>query len=284
YGTTSQGGSGEGSDGTVFRISTTGDFTELYHFDYSNSSDPYPEGGDPQAPPVQTPQGDLYGTTALGGSFDRGVVYEITHDGAFQKVYEFTGGTDGSEPLAALVLASDGNLYGTTSMGSTIFRVTPGSIGLTTVHGIDYSTEGSAPEAPLVEGSDGALYGTTYDAGPGGGGTVFRMELNGQFTVLHSFHGTFYTGPKNTGLTLMPDGYFYGVRPRGGLAHQGSIYRVSPTGSYGEVHDFTGVGGSGAQPISTLASGPGNKLYGTTIEGGKYGDGTVFRYVPPPAQ
>jgi uncharacterized repeat protein (TIGR03803 family) len=110
------------------------------------------------------------------------------------------------------------------------------------------------------------------------------MELNGQFTVLHAFPGTFYTGPKNTGLALMPDGYFYGVRPRGGFAHQGSIYRVSSTGDYGEVHDFTGAGVSGMQPISTLASGAGNTLYGTTIEGGKYGEGTVFRYVPPPVR
>ena len=278
YGTASGGGSGEASNGTVFRISTAGDFTVLYNFDYSDGS--YPEGGNPQTPPVQTPQGDLYGTAPLGGSFDRGTIYGISDEGAFQKVYDFTGAADGSKPLAALVRASDGNLYGTTSMGNTIFRVTPGSTGIATMHVIDNPTEGSSPEAPLVEGPDGALYGTTFDAGPGGGGTVFRMDLDGEFTLLHAFQGSFYTGPKNTGLVSPADGYLYGVLPRGGTAHQGSIYRISLTGNYRTIYSFTGAGGGGMQPMSTLASGAGNTLFGTTIEGGEYGDGTVFRYKP----
>src|SRR5262245_55011079 len=127
YGTT-QGGGANGDFGTVFRITTSGEFAVLYSFSGS-------DGRSPQSALVQGKDGNLYGTTAAGGrNDDNGTVFRITPDGVLTSLASFSG-TNGRRPLGSLVQGSDGNFYGTTSEGGpsydgtdvgggTIFQVT----------------------------------------------------------------------------------------------------------------------------------------------------------------
>jgi len=97
--------------GTVYKITPSGKFRTLYLFDYTH-------GYCPVAPLVQGTDGNFYGTTTEGGSsFSFGVVYKITPSGKFTVIYKFNGG-DGSQPFGPLVQGSDGNFYGTTSVGA----------------------------------------------------------------------------------------------------------------------------------------------------------------------
>jgi uncharacterized repeat protein (TIGR03803 family) len=183
YGTTQQGGSQLCLDGcgTVFKITPGGTFTTIYDFP---AGPPYPVGG-----LVQATNGYLYGTTNSGGAYDEGSVYKITPNGTLTTLYSFCAEqncSDGGKPMAGLVQATDGNLYGTTTWGGlygpgsvgTIFQITPEGT-LTTIYNFCGCGDGAYPQAGLIQGTDGNLYGTTSDAGPGepGYGTVFKLSI-----------------------------------------------------------------------------------------------------------
>ena len=97
----------------MFKISTSGALTSLYSFTDGN------DGGFPTAGLVQGSDGNFYGTTESGGTNGFGTVFKINTNGTLTTLYSFTGGNDGSEPQAGLVQGSDGNFYGTTSVGGT---------------------------------------------------------------------------------------------------------------------------------------------------------------------
>src|ERR1700692_1023914 len=140
-------------------------------------------GGDPYAGLVQGTDGNLYGTTQFYGTSTEGTVFNITPNGAENTLHSFclqNSCTDGSRPDAALVLGTDGNFYGTTSLGGssafcansggcgTVFRITP-SGGLSLLYNFcsqSKCADGFAPNAALTLGSDGNFYGTTTGAGP----------------------------------------------------------------------------------------------------------------------
>src|ERR1022692_2359992 len=135
YGTTYFGGTnGQGTvfkitQGTVFKITQGGTLTTLYSFcSQTNCTD----GATPGAGLVQAANGDLYGTTYFGGT-NGGTVFKITPGGTLTTLYNFcsqTNCTDGTGPLAGLVQAANGDLYGTTyfggTNGGTVFKITPG--------------------------------------------------------------------------------------------------------------------------------------------------------------
>jgi uncharacterized repeat protein (TIGR03803 family) len=172
YGTTSEGGTGSG---TVFAISTNGVLTNLYSF--TGGSD----GGSPYAGVIQAGDRSLYGTTAYGGQYGNGAIFKITTNGALATLYSFTGGSDGSSPYAALIQASDGNLYGTTAYGGgaygdgTVFQITTNGA-LTTLISFN-GVNGANPQAPLVEGTDDNLYGVAQNGGPSNNGVIFRLTV-----------------------------------------------------------------------------------------------------------
>jgi uncharacterized repeat protein (TIGR03803 family) len=173
YGTTSEGGTGSG---TVFAISTNGTLVTLYSF--TGGSD----GGFPYAGVIQAGDRNLYGTTAYGGQYGNGTVFKITTNGALTTLYSFTGGSDGSSPVAALIQASDGNLYGTTAYGGgayggdgTVFQITTN--GTLTTLGWFNGANGANPQAPLVEGMDDNLYGVAQNGGPSDNGVIFRLTV-----------------------------------------------------------------------------------------------------------
>ena len=167
YGTTS------GGAGTIFKITPLGALTTLYTFSG-------PDGYSPVAGLVQATDGNFYGTTSAGGANGYGTVFAITPAGTLTVLHSFAGdSTDGAYPGAALVQATDGKFYGTTTYGGdaddgTIFKINPAGK-LTTLYNFDWSS-GASPYSGLLQATDGAFYGTT-----GGGGdccgTVFRLSV-----------------------------------------------------------------------------------------------------------
>jgi uncharacterized repeat protein (TIGR03803 family) len=195
------------------------------------------------------------------------------------------GGADSPDAPAQvrgnLLLASDNNIYFASYGGGdgtgAIGKITPTGE-LTTLYAFEEDgSEGVSAFGGLIQASDGHLYGTTYLGGEEGGGTLFRVTLDGTFSVVHSFGG----GDPNallpyTGVTQGPDGLLYGTTRRGGNNNTGVVYRVATDGSgYTVLHHF--VTSSGAEPQGALVVGPDNLLYGTTMTGGANDRGTIYR-------
>ncbi len=280
YGTTSAGG--PANRGSVFRISIDGTFTVLHQFSGS-------EGWAPWSAPVEDAQGNWYGTTLHGGTLDGGTVYRIASDGSFATLRNFSGNidaVDGADPQAGLMLASDGNLYGTTMAGGgigrnagTVFRINSQGK-LTTLHVFSYD-DGSIPEQALTTGPDGALYGTTSIGGAQGVGTVFRITPDGAFSSLFSFSGADVRSSPTSALTPAPDGGFYGQQAQGGTNMTGAIFHMTITGGYTDLYDFPAPGTAGIYPEGSLVIGSDGALYGTTLDGGQNDGGTVFRFRYP---
>ena len=186
YGTTSGGGTSTncfGGCGTVFRISASGSYTNLYSF-----AGPPNDGGNPVGGLVQGSDGNFYGTTSNA----YGTVFRISPGGNYTNLYFFGVSTnDGKYPKATLVQGSDGNLYGTTGGGGvhnvgTVFRISPSgnytnlsSFG-TSSHGLN--RDGANPLGGLVQGSDGDFYGTTSGAVPEPCSGSVRVETARTFT------------------------------------------------------------------------------------------------------
>jgi uncharacterized repeat protein (TIGR03803 family) len=213
YGTTSEGGTSIGNGqcldinnndvgcGVVFKLTPSGKLTTVYNFCPDQDC---PDGAYPEATLVQATNGDLYGTTTYGGAnscllngrdYGCGTVFKITPSGTLTTLYSFcsqSNCTDGKYPLyAGLVQATDGDLYGTTSVGGanttdcegggcgTIFKITPTGT-LTMLYSFCSLTacaDGDEPDAALVQDTNGDLYGTTGGGGAGGFGTVFSLSV-----------------------------------------------------------------------------------------------------------
>ncbi len=274
FGTTRGSGSFNGS---VFALASTGDFTNLHTFTgYFSGAD----GGHPEAPLVDGGDGNLYGTTTDGGASNIGSLYRIDAENQYSLVHSFSGSLgpeDGATPRGALVLGDDGALYGTTSaLGptqpslsvGTVFRFTPGSNDVTTIHAFT-GTDGSGPNSTLVKALDGYLYGTTSNGGAHSLGTVFRISENGDFENLHSFDSAAGDGGNPVGLAAGTDGNLYGTTNAGGAHYFGTIFRIRPNGQFTTLHSFSFSGGGGYSPRAPLVQAGDGNFYGTTFSGGE---------------
>lgn len=279
YGTTVWGGiKGQLCCGTVFKVTASGEETVLYRFSGINGD------GFPQDGVVRDSFGNLYGTTQNGGPNNAGTVFKIDPTGKKTVLYSFTVSADGATPMAGVVLDAKGNLYGTTSGGGsssyagTVFKVDP--IGKETVlYTFTGSNDGGSPEAGVIRDSKGNLYGTTYSGGTDCLGTVFKVNANGQETVLHNFAGG-SDGALPLGASLARDstGNLYGTTPQGGSTDFGVVFKIDAKGNETILHTFSGSGGK--VPYGTLVIDKAGNLYGTTFEGGAYGGGVVFKIAP----
>jgi uncharacterized repeat protein (TIGR03803 family) len=283
YGTTPYGGTN--NDGTIFRISPNGSYTNLYSFTGLRTS-----GSEPYAALVQGGDGNFYGTTFIGGTNNNGIVFRISPGGTYTNLYAFVGyPTDGGNPATgnALVQGSDGNFYGTTFIGGknddgTVFRISPSGIE-TNLYSFRSVPDGSEPYAGLVQGSDGNFYGTTLHGGTNNDGIIFRINPNGNETILYSFAGSSnYDGDTPyAGLVQGSDGNFYGTTLHGGTNNDGTIFRISPGGSYTNLYSYTGLSTGGSEPYAALVQGSDGNFYGTTLIGGTNDNGTVFKLTVP---
>jgi uncharacterized repeat protein (TIGR03803 family) len=270
-------------------------FTILDDFNGAN-------GADASASLVQATNGNLYGTTVEGGSAGAGNVYEITPNGTLTSIYSFClQGTppsdcpDGYQPLAPLIQASNGDLYGTTRGGGsnhegTVFKITT-SGKLTTIYSfcsLGGCVDGEQPWGPLFQASNGDLYGTTSFDGPNSGwGTIFKMTLAGKLTTIVDFAYTPGGNMPVAGLIEASNGDLYGMTPTGGgnggcTYDCGTVFKITAAGKITYLHNFCSETGcaDGGSPQGALVQASNGNFYGTTSVGGANGYGTVFGITP----
>ncbi len=149
------------------------------------------------------------------------------------------------------------------------------------------ATDGTLPWSALIFDSTGNLYGTTSYGGVHGTGTAFKLSPNGSGgwteTALHGFgSGTDASNPYG-GLIFDGAGNLYGTGYAGGIHGYGAVFELSPNGSGGwtetVLHSFGG-GTDGQGPDAGLIFDAAGNLYGTTVDGGIHGKGTLFELSP----
>jgi uncharacterized repeat protein (TIGR03803 family) len=235
---------------------------------------------------LQGADGNFYVTGSFTSSM--GGVAKITPQGNYTALAALGDSGDGLNEVP-LTQASDGNFYGVTTQGGTgagtIFRLTPGGA-VTVLHTFQdgsVSNDGSAPCDPLVQGADGNLYGSAQYAGTGFAGIIFKMTLQGQYSIIHVFSGTVKNSQGQTvsdgnyprQLIVGGDGNLYGVTYEGGLSGNGTAFKMTTAGVETILHSFDSAGNDGTNP-TTITEGNDGNFYGTTTQGGASGDGVIF--------
>lgn len=308
YGSTT--GGGANGDGTVFSITGGGREKVLYAF----------KGGDDGISPVTVLtdlNSKLYGTTEFGGKgkcssqtgpqTGCGTVFSIDPVTGSEKIlHSFRGGSDGVMPMAALIDVN-GTLFGTTLSGGsgacsslsgsgcgTVFSINPATGREKVLYSFMGGSDGAKPSASLIS-VKGNFYGTTYGGGQGtctnfyfgsGCGTVFSINraTRGE-KVLYSFVGGSDGANPAAGLADFED-VLYGTTQYGGSQQTcngsgcGAVFSISPkTNTEALLWSFQGYSSDGSGPSASLIEVK-NTFYGTTIEGGANGDGTVFSIKP----
>jgi len=249
YGTTLAGGDlscDTGGCGTVFELTSGagGQWTETVLHAFAGGSSDGQESD--LAGLIFDGSGNLYGTTALGGTADAGTVFELTPSGGGSWtstiLYSFLGGRDGRNPSAGLVFVG-GNLFGTTYAGGTscecgtAFKLSPqtGSLWKETVIHRFQGKDGIGPTFALTPDTNGNLYGTVFDGGSGQCnvcGTAFELlppvKKQWRRKVLHHFGATLTdAGTPNGGLVLDQAGNLFGTSELGGSAGKGTVYEIA---------------------------------------------------------
>jgi uncharacterized repeat protein (TIGR03803 family) len=215
-------------------------------------------------------------------------------------LHGFTG-KDGRLPTGGLISDASGALYGTTLGGGiyskgAVFRLTPppataGTWSETVLFSFSGGKDGSFPLAGLLSDASGAFYGTTQSGGMYGQGTVFKLSPPGvagsswSEVILHSFTGAGDGAVPVSGLLSDASGALYGTTLEGGASGRGTVFKLVPSaatdGKWTEIvlHHFSSK--DGANPFANLTQDTSGALYGTTLEGGVGGLGTVFRLTLP---
>lgn len=249
YGTTYQGGNGgqncgSAGCGTVYKLTpSNGSWQESVLYSFRSGRD----GGYPWAGVLVNESG-IFGTTALGGQFNTGTIYQLKASGngwTKTTLYDFGRmATNGAEPFAGLIPGAAGNLYGATSIkgpngGGTAFELMPsnGSWSISQLYAFsgpnDYPPAG--PAANLLMDNTGNLYGTTNRGGigcaPYGCGTVFKLApSNGtwSYTLLHNFSGGADGENPQSNVVLDRNGNLYGTASAGGANNVGVVWEITP--------------------------------------------------------
>lgn len=208
----------------------TGAFTLIYSFGVP------PDGCSPTGELVFGSDGNLYGTTDIGGQYGWGTIFKVDPtSGAETVLYSFMDGANGGNPLSDLVEDAEGALYSTTAVGGaygygTVFKFDLTSQTLTTLHNFGSGgSDGATPFAGVTRDQAGNLYGTTTAGGTIGYGTVYKLGPDGSFTTLHSFsRGTDGAVPYAR-VTLHGDS-LYGTTALGGdpFCDCGVVFKVTP--------------------------------------------------------
>lgn len=259
------------------------------------------DGYEPFSGVTIAPSGSLYGTTVYGGTGNAGTVFKLTpHDSSwiFSPLYEFTGGSDGANPLGGVVIGPDGALYGTTYGGGsgygTVFELRPPATfcrsvlchwNETVLYAFTVAPDGEYPHGEdLAFDQAGNIYGTTTDGGVYGYGTTFELTPSGggyTESIIHIFgSGTDGTNPES-GLLLDTAGNLYGNTLMGGTGGAGTVYQLMPSdGGWLEnvLVNFDTIDGS--TPFGNLIIDASGNLYGATNAGGQNGEGVVYKLTP----
>jgi uncharacterized repeat protein (TIGR03803 family) len=254
YGMTRMGGV---SDlGVLFEYDpATNTSTKKLDFDGTN-------GSSPQGSLIMGTNGKFYGMTRLGGASDFGVLFEYDPaTNTYTKKLDFTGAANGSYPNSSLALGSGGKFYGLTSTGGggltggqgVLFEYDPVANNLTVKFDFGGVINGTFPEGSLALASNGKLYGMTSQGGTFGNGVLFEYDpATSTLTKKLDFNGTANGRRPFEGLTLAPNGKFYGMTSQGGTSNLGVMFEYDPIANvYVKKIDFTGAA-NGRRPLGDL--------------------------------
>jgi len=294
YGTTQQGGL-NGGDGVVFKLNTDGSgFAPVCVF--TSGPDGYDLSGS-----LVSSGSTLYGPALFGGSSGNGTLFGVNTNGTtFTNLFSFpaTGNNfpytngPGAYPQAGLIVSGN-TLYGMANAGGTggwgtIFAISTTDGSFTNLHNF-VDTDGQNPTSPLLL-SGGTLYGATPTGGANAMGTLFKVSTTGigftnfyNFTYSSSYPYTNSDGANPFGALILVGNTLYGTAAAGGTNSTGTIFAINTDGSgFTTLHQFGGLAGTlqtnsdGAKPQSGLML-YGNALYGTAVNGGQFGNGTLYR-------
>ncbi|HTT82533.1 MAG TPA: choice-of-anchor tandem repeat GloVer-containing protein [Rhizomicrobium sp.] len=220
---------------------------------------------------------NIYGVTLGGGANSEGTLYEISSGGAESLLHSFGASDDGTQPDGAVIFDKSGNMYGTTEYGGasgngTIWEYS--ASGTYSVLASFASDQGNFIRGRLVEDKKGNFYGTALFGGANSYGSVFEYSSKGVLTVLHSFDGTDGEFPEH-GVVMDKAGNLYGVTAFGGTDNHGTVYEISNNGTFTSLYSFTG-GDDGGFLYGGLGIDKQGNLYGSTVDYGAHGYGTVF--------
>nr|WP_317046582.1 choice-of-anchor tandem repeat GloVer-containing protein [Adhaeribacter arboris] len=270
YGLTSTGGTY--NYGTIFKL-CDGAYSTVYSLNSGTS------GSSPQGSLLQGTDGNFYGLTYNGGANGYGTIFKVTPGGTYTALRNLNYTTDGGNPTGTLI-QSAGNFYGMTSRGGansygTIFKISSGG-SFTVLKHLDNTKTGSYPNGSLVQGADGNFYGTTYQGGANNYGTIFKITPSGTLTVLRNFDNINDGRYPLSTLVKGIDNNFYGTSQQGGLFNSGTIFKITPGGTFTVLHNLDYVN-DGGQPKGSLVQGSDGSFYGLTPEGGFFNSGTIFK-------
>ena len=249
-------------------------------------------------------QGNLYGTSAWGGDFGAGTVYELRRTSSgfvYSTLHSFAENqNDGGFPWDAVTIGPDGTLYGTTGEGGisdrgTVFNLRPSchagscSWNETLLYRFPGGDEGRNPQSGVVFDENGNLYGAVVNAGSAGDGLVYELTPSQgawKYQVLYTFTGGQDGANPSSPLLFDSAGNLYGTAATGGLPGCagfgcGTVYELRPSGSGWKEHTLYSFhdGDDGAQPAAGLVRDASGNLYGATCCGDSTG-GTVFELSP----
>jgi uncharacterized repeat protein (TIGR03803 family) len=309
YGSTFGGGAyDEGCIFELFHSENGWQEYALYSFDGA-------DGDGPNAALVFDRRGNLYGTASRGGTYDGGVVFELSPSASgtwSEKVlHSFGNADDGTDPNSNLIFDEAGNLYGTTDgqdVGGTVFKLSPAREGWTetVLYTFPDSTtgpDGYQPAGGVVMDREGKLYGSTLSGGTYGDGAVYQLTPSDdgyKEQVIHSFTGRLGVTP-NSGLTIDRDRNLYGTTSWGGNIDAFDCYSLynsgcgvvfeltkDPDGDWKEKVLHAMTLSEGDVPMGPVVFDDAGDLYaaadagGSEIPPGSIGQGTVFRLSPTP--
>ena len=235
-------------------------------------------GEKPEAGVVLDSSGNMYGTTANGGSTGAGILWEYSPSGAFTILHTFTSTTDGSNPNCPIVI-NQNNIYGTTfgsgpSTYGTLWEYS--STGTFTVlHSFVSASDGGNPFAGVTFDSSGNMYGTCWQGGANSGGTLWEYSSTGTFSVLHAFTSALDGKTLYRGASFDTSGNLYGTCNAGGANSSGTIWEYSSTGTFSVLYSLTSASDGGSPYAGVTVNSSGN-LYGTCETGGAHSGGTLW--------
>jgi uncharacterized repeat protein (TIGR03803 family) len=240
YGTTSSGGNTRCACGVIFKVNKKGQETVVHAFAG------YPDGDSPSGGLIPDGAGNFYGATVYGGTLNKGAIFKVNPYGNVTIVYSFTGKADGTEPEGPLVLDTAGNLFGVAGGGDSscqcgvVFKIDSSGI-LTVLYTFTGGADGNDPAGGLTHDSAGNLYGATYEGGSTGCydgygcGIIFKVDVNGSFSVIYALKGGPAGAYPNGFLMMDSSNNLYGTTSEGGdsqCGYQGSgcgvVFRLGP--------------------------------------------------------
>jgi uncharacterized repeat protein (TIGR03803 family) len=234
-----------------------------------NNNDLSNSGVEPGGVPALDSDGNLYGTTDVGGQFGRGTVFMFsTRTHAMTTLWNFEGSNAGNEVNPGLTIDANGNLYGTTVQAGSgavesIYKIAAGTHEFSTLATFS-SPNGQTPFGGVTIGADGNLFGTTRAGGTSNLGTVFEYNVNTQtLTTLASFNGANGANPLSR-LVADSNGNLYGITSTGGSSNTGTLFKVSAdTHTLTTPVNFTSTTGA---PANQLTIDDAGNIYGMAYQ------------------